>query len=870
MKNRVTFLKELFCILLFFSGPILLTYSQDSAQTEDKTEEEEEKDPFKSVSEMVKSSHKIDGLFPLYQDTITGKVLLELTEAHLGKEYIHFFHTENGSISSGWLKGSYGWETIFKIRRYFDRIEFVGQNTDFYFDPESPLSRAGNANINEPIIAVEKIVAASKSLDTMLIAADALFLSETFPQLTFAFPPGPNAPKNPFKKGKLSSTKTRYNSLKNYPENTDIIVDYVYENPSPTNYGLATTTDARYSSIQLQHSLVAMPDNDYMPRYDDPRVGYFLTQVTDQTSESPTPYRDMIHRWHLKKKNPEAALSEPVEPITFWMENTTPMELRPIIKEGVEKWNIAFEKAGFINAVLVKQQPDDAEWDAGDLRYNVLRWTAAPYMGSAWGPSFVNPRTGQILGADIMLDYVFVRGTSTTDKIYNSTSKSLEELLEEKQEVQVHPKHIHNHMCEANNNAIKKVEFGRQVSRAFNFSEAETQKMIREAIIELLLHEVGHTLGLSHNFRSSQIWNMDQVHDKSLTESEGLTGSVMDYNPLNLTLDRSKQGNYQSLVPGPYDKWAIEHSYTPALEDPTEEQTRIDKLLARSTEAQLTFGNDADAHRAPGIGMDPTINTWDMSSDAISYGLERIELCKQAMTHIMDKLTTDGDSYQELVSGYNTLLWNSYTPLNVIVRYIGGVKVDRAMKGQNNTTTTPFTPISKYEQKRAMKAIVDHGFSPSAFTVSGNLYPYLQYQRRGWDHWGQTEDPKILERIGAFQNRLLSHVMHPTVLNRMSNTRYYGNAYSVTEMLSDVTSGIFDADLKSAVNPARQNLQINYVQGLISGLNNGSHNNLTKSAMLYQINEIRDMVKSNKGRQLETKAHRAHVMHLINSALDTD
>ena len=853
-------------VLIGFTSPI---HAQDKKKDDKKEEkdEEKEKDPFKAIAEVVKSCHKKEGLFNLYQDTINGKVYMELTKDHLNKEFIHFFHTENGSINASWVKGSYGWETIFKIRRYFDRLEFVGQNPNFYFDPSNPLSRSANANINEPVIAVEKIAAASKQLDTMLIAAEGLFLSETFPQLTFASPPG-KGPKNPFKKGGLSKSKTRFNQLKNYPANTDIIVDYVYENSTPTNYGLPTITDARYSNIQLQHSFVAMPDNDYEPRYDDPRVGYFLTQVTDQTSGSPTPYKDMIHRWHLTKKNPDEAISEPIEPITFWMENTTPTELRPIIKEGVERWNIAFEKAGFKNAVVVKQQPNDADWDAGDLRYNVLRWTAAPYMGSAWGPSFVNPRTGQILGTDIMLDYVFVRGMQTTDKLYNNTSKTLEELIAEETTIAQPRHHRHNKMCEANHVAAEKLQFGRQVAKAFDFSEAETQKMVEETIIELLLHEVGHTLGLSHNFKSSQIWDKDQVHNKGLTEKEGLTGSVMDYNPLNLTVDRSKQGNYQSLVPGPYDRWAIEHSYTPALKDPKAEEMRIEKLLARSTESQLMFGNDADAHRAPSIGIDPTVNTWDMSSDAIGYSLERIQICQDAMSNIMDKLTTDGDSYQELVRGYSSLLWGSFRSLNVIVRYIGGVKVDRAMKGQNDTTVKPFTPISKAEQKRAMQAIVDHGFSPNAFMVSNNLYPYLQLQRRGWDHWGSTEDPKILERVGAYQRYLLAHIMSPTVLKRMSNTRFYGNGYSVAEMLSDATAGIFKADIKGNVNPARQNLQITYTKGLISGLSNGEHNNISKSAMLYEIKQIKKMVKSSKGKQLETKAHREHLLFLIDKALE--
>ena len=150
-----------------------------------------------------------------------------------------------------------------------------------------------------------------------------------------------------------------------------------------------------------------MPQNQYQPRFEDVRVGDFTTQVSDMTTpDDVTPYRDLIHRWNLVKKNPDQGISEPTEPIVWWIENTTPLEFRDAIKEGVLAWNRAFAHAGFHNAVQVKIQPDDAAWDAGDIRYNVLRWTSSPNPPfGGYGPSFVNPKTGQILGADIMLEY---------------------------------------------------------------------------------------------------------------------------------------------------------------------------------------------------------------------------------------------------------------------------------------------------------------------------------------------------------------------------------------------------------------------------------------------------------------------------------
>ena len=163
-----------------------------------------------------------------------------------------------------------------------------------------------------------------------------------------------------------------------------------------------------------------MPDEDYEIRFDDQRVGYFLTQVDNLTDPGTTNYRDLVNRWKLIKKDPSLDISEPIKPITWWIENSTPMEWRETIKEAVLQWNVAFEKAGFKNAIEVKIQPDDADWDAGDIRYNVLRWTSSPNPPfGGYGPSMVNPKTGEIIAADVMLEFVFFTNRVFNDKLYS-------------------------------------------------------------------------------------------------------------------------------------------------------------------------------------------------------------------------------------------------------------------------------------------------------------------------------------------------------------------------------------------------------------------------------------------------------------------
>jgi hypothetical protein len=858
-------LAGLMAMAIFFSVNIMQAQTKKVAKTKDKVTATDsasvKKDSSKMLSHVIKKCTKIEGLFNLYQDTSEGKLYMEVSADKIGKEYIHFFHAENGSLNAGWLKGSYGWESILKIEKYFDRIEFIGQNPHYYFDPENPLSKSANADINNPIVSMSKITAMNEGKDTFLIEADGVFLTEALAQLKYLPTPG-SKQKNPFNIGNLSKDKTKYSLIKNYPNNVNVVVDYAYENPYPTNFGINTVTDPRYITIKVQHNLIEMPQNDYQPRYDDPRVGYFTTQVTDQTSTSVAPYKDLIHRWHLKKKDPTAEVSEPVEPIVYWMENTTPYELRPIIKKAVESWNMAYEKAGFKNAVVVKQQPDDATWDAGDIRYNVLRWTSAPMMGSAWGPSFVNPRTGQILGADIMLDYVFIRGLSTLDKLHGVDSKSLDQLMFEKDESQA-GRHQHSYLCEAADHRREEFLFGNYVGKALDYSEEQLSTLKEEMIMELLLHEVGHTLGLNHNFKSSQLHSPEKINDKSLTSKSGLTGSVMDYNPFNLALDKSKQGQFLSTVPGPYDLWAIEYGYTTSTT-----QEALDNILMRSTEPELVFGNDADAMGSPGMGIDPTIIRWDMTNDVIRYGEDRIKLSMLTMDNLKEQLSEDGQSHQELLVGYNTVMRNYFGALNIIKHYVGGVTIDRAMNGQANAGK-PFTPVDYKVQKKAMDALVQYGFSPEAFMAPNDLYPYLQMQRRGFNFWGRTEDPKIHDRIAMYQKILLSHLLHPVVLKRMSDTRYYGNVYSVNKMMSDLTDGIFEADLKGNVTTVRQNLQHIYLDGLLAALNNSKYDQVSRSSILNEVLKIKSMMKSNKGKEEETRAHRKHMMHKIEKALGT-
>jgi hypothetical protein len=851
-----------FCLIItmsFFLTPLNIE-AQNKKKKKKKNDTEtvvtpSKKDKEKSIKELTKSSKKIDGLFTIYQDTITGSLQMIVNEEQLGKEFIHFAQIADGVMDAGRInRGTYEDSKVFKIKKYFNKIEFVTQNTSFYFNPDNAISKSKGANISEGNMASLKVEAYDKSKGLYLIKAGDLFLKETFGQLKPSKRPGTSP--NAFTLGNLDKNKTKINAIKNYPENTDIAVEYVYSKSSTLNGGSNAVSDARNVSIKVYHSLMAMPDNNFEPRFDDPRVGYFGQQVDDKTSTSTIPYRDLINRWNLVKKNPDASISEPVTPITWWMENTTPLEWRETIKDAVLKWNIAFEKAGFKNAVVVKQQPDDADWDAGDVRYNVLRWTSSPRPPfGGYGPSMANPRTGEILGADVMLEYVMFSSRVLLDKIYSLAS------VEPSFDPSELPEDNHMH-CSFGELLHEDTVFASAVASAFGASDLELKELQKEVLTALLMHEVGHTLGLNHNMKASQLFSPEQLADADFIKGKCLTGSVMDYAALNLTRDRSKQGQYTDMSVGPYDVWAIQFGYTPF-----KSESERESLLNQSTRPELIFGNDADDMRAAGKAIDPRVNVWDQSNDPITYSIDRMKLADDLMKDVMKKFTTKGESYQELRQVYYLLNRQKSGAANIISRFIGGIYVDRAMVGQEGAKK-PYTPVSLEDQKRAMDALNKHVFAPNAFHAPNDLYNYLAMQRRGFNFFSGTEDPKIHKQILTYQKNVLNHILHPNTLQRITDSELYGNKYKLSTFMTDLNNAIFKSDIYSSVNSFRQNLQLEYTNmliGVLIGKQSSKYTHSAKSMALYNLKGIRAMAAPSGN--IASRAHKQHLRILIDNAI---
>ncbi len=815
------------------------------------------KKPALSIKDKVKSSKKIEGLFTAYQDTAVGSMQLFIKKDQLGKEYIYQSFSINGPTALYLNQSMHRSTFVFKVMKSFDKLEFVRVNNSFYYDSLNAISKTKDVDKPEAVFTIEKIVAEDSS--GYLVNADALFISERLDPIKPASPPSFFSMPS-FNLGGLNPTKSKYYAVRSFPNNTDFVVDLAYDNPGAYISGGADVTDPRYVRIRMQHSLIEMPDNDFTSRLDDPRVGYFTQRVTDQTSISPVPYKDKITRWNLVKKDPNTTLSEPLEPIVFWVENTTPLEYRQIIVDAGLKWNAAFEKAGFKNAVQMKIMPDSVDWDPADIRYNVIRWVASanPTYG-AIGPSFINPKTGQILGADISIEWYSGSATPNIAELFDNKVAVSNTTTNGDQEYR---------NCTLASELKAQLTIGITALDAAGTDAKQLGEMHQQFLTYLILHEMGHTLGLNHNMKASQMWSPAEINNKELTRKYGLIGSVMDYPAVNVALDKKKQGDYYTTVAGPYDLWAIEYGYTPLSDK--EEKAALTKILSRSTDPKLAFGNDGDDMRSPGKAMDPRINVDDLTSDAIGYAVDRFKLVNKIMGTLVAKYSKPGQSYAELRSRFNSLQNQRLSMISAVSRYVGGVYMDRSFPEQQSKTK-PFTPVSKATQKRAISVLNKYVFAPNAFDADAPVFPYLQPQRRGFSQAMSGDDYKITSVVLMQQmSGALSHILHPATMLRITNSRLYGNQYSLAEILSDLTTGIFAADLKTNVNVYRQYLQSNYVKGLLSIVDSksGMYDDMAKAAALYAVRKIKTQMTTATSDNEETKAHRASIIYLINTALE--
>jgi len=831
------------------------SFSEDEqeahAQNEEKppvTAELKDKKKIKIISDFTKDMEKTTGLFSIYTNPKKGEYYLELTQDQLNERFILSSQIENGVAASGLMKGVYAGTRIVYFEKKFNKLRLISENTDYTFDKESALSRASHANITDAIISAEDILAKNEENTRFLIKVNKLFISEALTRLKS--PKSPKSPKDSFSLGTVNDKKSTVVSLKNFATNLSIRSELAFDNHNISARSSAGITDARFVNITIQHDFITMPDDNFKPRKPDARVGFFAVERINSTEMVKMPWDDMIFRWRLEKKYPNKTLSEPKEPIVYWIENTTPRKYRQTIKKAVEKWNTTFEKAGYKNAIVAKIQPDDANWDAGDIRYNVIRWASSPQpMFGGYGPTHVNPLTGEIIGADIMLEYSFL---STQDRQLELLSSA---------QMLGGDNFGNQHSCSVYETMHMEYQASSALLKSNGVTEMEREELLTQALYYLVLHETGHTLGLTHNMKASSTVAYQDLQTAA-SQRPDFIPSVMDYPAVNISMTGEQVGQYFPTKPGVYDQWAIEFGYSEAMEDPDARTA----LLARSSDPLLVYGNDADDMRSPGKGIDPRVNVHDLSDDSIQYAKDRIQANKKAIANLQENFVVEGESYKELRSAFSRLLYHTFQQGSITSRWIAGIYVERMVAGATNKVA-PLTPVSRARQKQAMQLLNDDIFSPEAFKFDASLIQHLAKERRGFNTF-LGEDPHPMAAIAKGHKSILKHLLHDSVLLRMVEIEAMGGEYLVDEYFPDLTEMIFSDDLFGTVNTYRKELHMSYLTRLLELINAKNGNAVIQAEALGQVLDLQSQIKKAADKNDKSKAHKLVMLHYIEKKLD--
>ncbi|OGF54577.1 MAG: hypothetical protein A2Z21_06770 [Candidatus Fraserbacteria bacterium RBG_16_55_9] len=747
-----------------------------------------------SLDQAVASMEAIPGYFNTYR-TKDGSLFLEVDEEHFGKDFLVTVQMARG-IGEGFLLTGYPLDQdMLTFRMRNEKIELVTRNPYFRADPGTPLGRMASLGFSESVRQSFPIVARDKENGRYLIDATGLFISD-WPNLRDVLPALYGVGFG------LDRSRSAIASVKGFPENVEIQVDLTFASSGPIPS--QTLTDEKSLPISYHYSVLALPDQPMKPRLADDRVGYFTWAATykDFSRQSgPTNTVRLANRWRLEKKDPYAPLSEPVKPIVFYLENTIPQEFRVYIKAGVEAWNKAFEAAGFKNAIVAMDQPNDPNWDPGDARYSTIRWisTVAPIFG-AIGPSDADPRSGEILNADILIVADEIAGlTGQYKRMVDSPLEYLDQEAEALRIARLLNPNAAQLLCGYGPGLEPHLALLRYTLMADGVIGQDGQvptEYVGDALKDLAMHEVGHTLGLRHNFKASMATPNDQLENKEFTAQNGLTASVMEYAPPNISSDRSQQGEYFHSTVGTYDTWVIQWGYMPVGNETLEPHPQLEAIAEEHSEREHLYGTDEDAQLGP-YSVDPSISQFDLGSDPVSYYHDLQKLTDRLWTGLEGRVIGKGKELWPLRSAVQTLLYQQFRGYFYYMPVLGGVEVTRAHEA-DPMGITPFKVLPADEQRQGLDFILE-AYTPNALRdFPKELMDKLPPERCldwacSWQFGIRFTYP-FHDIITSARVRLLDMAFWPERLSRIRDNAYRSdeeNPFTLDELFQGFTNTIW-------------------------------------------------------------------------------
>lgn len=793
------------------------------------------KDDFCQFNEIVKRIDKLEGLFTLYCSGDSGKIYLEIKPEQLNKDYLAIVTLESGVGEKGIYSGLPLSDFLFYFQRVKNRLHFVVRNVKFRAETR-PEQRSLARSFSDSVLYSLEIHTIKPGGKNILISLDELLMQD-FPGLTTLLKSSLQADYY------LDARKSYLGYVNSFAENVEI--DSIYGFSSPEGANLVTVPDSRALTLKVHYSFSQLRENTgYIPRLADDRVGYFITAFQDLSNNNAhESFVRYINRWHLEPSDPNAPLSPPKKPIVFWIENAVPLEYRDAIREGVLMWNKAFEKAGFQNAIEVQQMPDDVDWQPADVHYNTIRWFNSLDAGFAKGPVRVNPLTGEILDADIIVDANMVRSiqqeyhalmegnSSFTDGHFSQLRKNpcpgnLSATFSKGFKAFPEQHLVDNDFCYSMESSDQAAMGALALSILPNTtpSSENMKKYVHQYLRSLIAHEVGHTLGLRHNFHGSTMLTPEELNNTEITRTKGLVGSVMDYLPVNIAPQGIQQGDYFPGVVGPYDEWAIEYGYkrsqSVTLEGiiPESEKSFLEQIALVSPQPELSYATDEDIW-----DINPLANVWDMSSNVLLYSQWQMDNARFMWQRLDKGYLSKGESYSNLRVSFNRVLKYYFRNATLLSKYIGGQSF-RRLHASDDTSWT-FVPVSLLKQRQALTKLQEYVFAENAFSFSPQLLNQLAPSR--WEHWGNSVpnnrlDYPIHDRILGFQSAVLRSLLDSDRLNRLQDIELKtppGEALSIPELFDTLQTGIWTEVLTPGepkpISSIRRSLQREYLNILL-------------------------------------------------------